>query len=189
MKVGIMITNGGPHPADKWAMTTSGKLMDAVFGSGASVSSRARKFENKLIDILEAAHDGIQKDERSKLKSKGKDRLYDPLDPRKEALEATQKIVAAAAEIGEVEIEDRENPGQMKTVSLAKHFENPKVQQAVAGIVASDLASSIDIDRDHFAADHPNCPHCKGFRKARNEVGGLNAHSHIRSFMEDRPKA
>lgn len=183
-QVGFMITNGGPHPADKWAMTTTGKLMNAIFGQSANASSSARKFENKLIDIFEELHTEAQKSERKHIKVKGKDRLYDRLDPTEYLGDVVEKVVAAAADINEVEIDDQENPGQKKTVSLKDHFQKELVQKTVSQVIGSDVASIMDIERDWHAHRNPNCPHCRAYRKARAEHGGGRAHEHIKSIME-----
>jgi hypothetical protein len=64
---GFMITNGGPHPADKWADVTTDMILNLVDVKEDSVSDAARDaraakrdLRGKLFDIFNGHHEGVQ---------------------------------------------------------------------------------------------------------------------------------
>lgn len=69
-----MITNGGPHPADKWADMTTGTILDLVQVPEDSVTPEAasarqvkRDLRGVLFDIFMAHHSGVQAKEKGDL--------------------------------------------------------------------------------------------------------------------------
>lgn len=70
---GIMVTNGGPHPADKWAEITANQIVDTILidantddisDEAAAARAAKRKLRNELFEIFNSHHDGVQKSER-----------------------------------------------------------------------------------------------------------------------------
>lgn len=108
MRVGVLTTDGGPHPADKWASETAAEILTLVKVDDTSTSEEAtaaRKAKPRLeIDIAEAveAHheDNIAR-ERKKLATY-EDRLNYHYDLSEAGVSATvDSIVAVAEKYGE----------------------------------------------------------------------------------------
>lgn len=184
MRVGIMTTNGGPHPADKWALVTAGQIMEGVFGKDTAETIGARKLEIALLDILLDHHGKVQTRERGKISEHGMDRLFHPVDPREHCAAVVAEIVAEAKKIGRVEIADPEKPGQTKTVDLGAHFEKPEVQQVLAGLIGAHFATSMDIERQWHADRNKDHPDARAFREAHTAHGGAHVHAHAHKYRK-----
>lgn len=184
MQVGILITNGGPHTADKWALTTTSQIMQAVFSASAAETAAARKFENALLDILSPHHDKVQKHERGKIEEHGMDRLSHAIDPRPHCDAVVAEIAAAAAKADPVVVPDPDRPGEMKTIDLGAHFAKADVQAALAGLIGAHFASSMDIERSWHADKNAHHPEAKAYRKARTEHGAAHVQAHIHKYRD-----
>jgi hypothetical protein len=171
MQVGVLITDGGPHSADKWALATTNQIMQAAFSSAAAETAGARKFEIALLDILGPHHDKVQKHERGKIEEHGLDRLGHPIDPREHCAEVVAEITAAARRAGTVE-----------GVDLGAHFSKPDVQAALAGLIGAHFASSMDIERSWHADRNIHHPEAKAYHKARTEHGAAHVDAHIHKY-------
>jgi hypothetical protein len=182
MQVGVMTTNGGPHPADKWALTTTGQIMQAVFSKPAAETAGARKFEIALLDILAPHHEHVQKHERGKIEEHGITRLSHPIDPREHCAAVVADIAAAALKAGSVVVPDPDRPGETITVDLGAHFAKPEVQAALAGLIGSHFASAMDIERSWHADRNAHHDEAKAYHKARNEHGAALVHAHIHKY-------
>jgi hypothetical protein len=185
MQVGVMITNGGPHSADKWAATTASQLMDSVFSAEAQQTIGAKTFELELLKILSPHHDKVHKHERDKIEEHGMDRLAHPIDPREHCAEVVSAIAEAAKQIGKMDVPD--GNGGTKTVDLGAHFAQPEVQEKLAGLIGSHFATSMDIERSWHADRNANDPVAQAYRKARLDHGAAHAHAHIHPGKTEKP--
>lgn len=171
MQVGIMITNGGPHPSDKWAAMTAAHIVGLIEideGSTSAEAVAARKakprLELDLVDILGAFHANVQKRERAALAAEGEGRLLAPLDPNDgivdTPLEVAEAVAAAAAK-----------------TPFGAHFALPAVKAVVAKIVDDHFGKAIDIERSWFAdRQGEGSATVKAYRRARIDFGPRNVH-------------
>ena len=143
MQVGFMVTNGGPHPADRWAdMTTDtilGLLVDANPDDASPAAAAARQAKRdlrpKLFDIMLGHHDVVQANERKGLPAEVKNiaaaraHLADPIKmPDQWGIE--NKVLALLA-----------------TTPWKDHFAKPDVAQVIRNIVRQHTADVMHIER------------------------------------------
>ena len=175
----LLITNGGPHPADKWAAISAAEICDLVqidhqaISEAAAVARIAKpKLQSAIAEALMGHHDVVQKNERSAIEKFGSARLSHSIDPRdhvpKTLDEAVKAVVVCAA------------ASPFKT-----HFAKPDVIEAVTGILGSHFASAMHIERGWHADGHtivdgkpvknhrhdPADPHVVAFRQALGHAG------------------
>jgi hypothetical protein len=109
MRVGVMTTNGGPHPVDKWAAESAGEIMsfvkvddDANTPEAAAVRKAKPRLELDIADALEEYHQANIDAEKEALEEHGDERLSHPFEISKDHLqEAVEAVAAAAAVHGE----------------------------------------------------------------------------------------
>lgn len=141
MKVSFMITNGGPHPADKWAEQTAEAILDLVQVADDSVTAEAasarkakRDLRPVLFDIFYGHHDGVQRIERSGNASvKGAraaaDHVAKPIDVEPHFTVMDQVNAALAA------------------TPFSAHFAKPEVIEVVKQIIGQHTADVMHIER------------------------------------------
>lgn len=139
----VMITNGGPHPADKWAETTVGQIMQV--GSNPA----GRKLELAFLIALEDAFRTAQETERAALAAEGASRLLLPIEPVPAAQEAFAALLAAARE-----------------TEFADHFDRPDAQAHIVKTIGQNLGTAIYIERSWEADKNPNSPESQAFYTA-----------------------
>ena len=132
----IIVTNGGPHPPDRWADTTVEAIMDLIRIPDDSVTAEAltarqakRGLSPKLFAILLPHHDGVQRQHRGALKKVKASQVGEQIDVTPHMDAADQALAALAA------------------TPFAAHFAEPHVQEVVRQIIGSHTASVIDIER------------------------------------------
>lgn len=140
-----MITNGGPHPADKWADMTTDDIMDLLVDSNPDAATpeataarqSKRDLRPALFAIFNAHHDRVQKHERGQLKAvKDHAAACDHCDHTKNPLDVTphlsvmDQVFAALA-----------------ATPFAAHFAQPEVQEVLRQIVGRDTANVMHIER------------------------------------------
>lgn len=138
----IMITDGGVHPADKWAEVTTDAILDLIQIREDSQSrqagiARRDKIALKplLFDVLNDQHDRVQKHERgvcgkhAKLADAHKhaESQIDPLPHVPTALEAVNAVLSKSV--------------------FANHFAKPDTQATVQNIIGQHFADSMNIER------------------------------------------
>lgn len=170
MRVALMITNGGPHPADKLAGATAWKITDLVRVSEdpidpalpeldrAAIEANREAFrqartalEDGVKSILETHHDEVQAHERAQLEEKGSDRLDEDHDHA--ACEGLCAEVIA----------------KTKGTVLEAHFAKPETVARVKEILDHAGALTAHIERSWHADRNPHDAPCKAF-KARHQV-------------------
>lgn len=179
MQVSIMKTSGGPHSAEKWAMTTVGQIMQAVFGIANAETVSQRKLEIAMLDALEHHHGVVQKHERDQIAKDGVNRLAHTLDPSNHVDDPIADLVTATKAVGQVEMADPDNPGQTKKVDVAAHFARADVQEQLKLLIGNHFATSMDIERSFHADRNADHPVAQAYRKARHQHGAHRVHQHV----------
>ena len=136
MRVGIMITDGGPHSSEKWAKETAAQIVDCIVIEPDSLafdalSDQKVAFEKELAVALEASHLEIEDRELTLLADDGMDRVAQPLEPNKEILDQ------ACADVSKV----------AKGKLFERHFERPEVKKFVRSTISSHFATVKHIHR------------------------------------------
>lgn len=141
MQFGILKTDGGLHPADKWAAMTAAQIVSLIeidehSSSEAAVTARRAKarFELDLADALEGHHKAVQEHEIAKLGEAGAARYTASLDPAEHVPDTLDEAMAAVTEAAS---------GTM----FEAHFARPEVQDIVRNTLASHFATAMDIER------------------------------------------
>ena len=128
----ILVTNGGPHPPEKWADVTTSQIMTLIEiapSADRSFAKAKRDFEYKLFGLLTEIHDEVQKSEQGKL-AKDSAHLHSSLAPQQAATEASNKIVEAA-----------------KGTMFAEHFQKNEVRAFVYQTLCQHFADVMHIER------------------------------------------
>lgn len=164
MRIGIITTDGGPHPAEKLASATAWKIADLVRVSDAApdpalseierqaiLENRARftaargMLEVQVTQILLRHHSTVQNAERDALKEHGSKRLDASHDHACDSVCA--EVVAAT-----------------KGTALEAHFARPETQARIHEILHLDSAHNAHVERSWHADRHPHDAHSKAFR-------------------------
>lgn len=134
--VGFLITNGGPHPADKWAEIMVSDIMDLIQIDAASDTAEARAARRakrdisiELFDLFEDALVRVQSSERTAC-AKNRDRVSSRLDPTPH----TPKIVS-------------DFDALMEATPFAAHFAQDAVKEHVRNVFRQRFASVMNVER------------------------------------------
>ena len=135
-----LITNGGAHPADKWAEVTVDTILDLIEVKEDSVSPEAaearkvkRELRPRLFDIFDTHHEGVQAGERAKAPKSVKEATANLDKP----LELHPDVPATLAEVNAV----------LKATPFAAHFAQEHVQQVLTQIIGQHTADVMHIER------------------------------------------
>ena len=152
---GVLITNGGAHPADKWAAATASHIVSVADNVGGGQKAAAVKLEAAIIDILEKHHNLAQKGERFAIQADAS-RVAETLS----AQDHTDLMTAADEIITEI-----------KATPWAAVADTEEFKLGVVAVLRSHIQTNMQIERQIYADSNPNCPHAKAFREMTN-VGG-----------------
>jgi hypothetical protein len=147
----ILITDGGPHPADKWAVVTAEHIFQIGPGVTGDKMLAAKKFQITIAEILMPHHQGVQDDAQVSLKADAVAHMATAYDPLAKAQAACAAIVSAAA-----------------ATPWAEHFAKPEVQQAVIQEIGNHFATAEHIERSWHADRNPDTDAAKAFRAKHN---------------------
>lgn len=147
MQMTLMMTDGGPHPPEKWAAVTVRGVLNIAESAPDALLREAREFENKAVAILTKHHALIQDHERAGLVTEGPDRLASDIDPSGHIPDAVDDIIALA-----------------KGTSFAAHFDNPETRSYLNQLLHEHFHHSMWIERSWHADTHPDHPLSKVFR-------------------------
>lgn len=188
MQVGVLKTDGGPHPAEKWARMTAWMLsnhlidVDENASSPRAVAIREARDElnQRLYKVLKEHHAKVQNGERAKLKSVGAARLSAPLRQSEEARgAAVAEHVDVDALVDAVVAEAKVHP------EVFAHYSKDETKDAIRQQLLRDFASVMDVEHgwhaDGFVVgadgvtrqnlDHdPRDPHVKAWKAARAKL-------------------
>lgn len=133
----IMITNGGPHPADKWAEVTTQSVLDLIEIADNSATPEAfaarkakRDLQPVLFDLFMDGCDCAQQAERTAIEEAGHCRSNEAIDPCEHLDEIMTNFSAA-----------------MAGTPFAEHFAKPEVLDVVRRMVGKNVATAIHIER------------------------------------------
>lgn len=138
----LMITNGGSHPADKWAEVTTDAILDLIEVADSSASDAAaearavkRGLRATLFDIFNGHHDGVQMRERNALASIKKH--ADASKHCEKPLEMHEDVPSALEEVN----------AAFKQTPFAAHFAQQHVQEVLRSIIGQHSANVQHIER------------------------------------------
>lgn len=137
----FMITNGGPHPADKWAETTTDAILalvnipdDADTPTAAAARQAKRDLRPALFNIFNVHHDKVQRHERTQLKAV------------KEHAEAALLATGALSPHSHMSVMD-DVQAALAATPFAAHFAEPHVRGIIKQIVGQHTANAMHIER------------------------------------------
>ena len=128
----LMITDGGPHPASKWAVMTASQIIQIE-----GISTEAQELEKKILSVLEAEHATVQLYERRKLQDKKYRKT--PIDPSPYIDRAFNVVIK-----------------QADGTPFQDHFAKPDVQEYIRTVLGNHFATSMDIERGWHASRKQN---------------------------------
>jgi hypothetical protein len=144
----ILVTNGGAHPPEKWAMTTAEQIFDIGTGVAGDRLIQAQKFQLIIAEALMPHYEKAQTAERSKL-AEDSNYIFAAPDGAAYADEAVKAIVAAS----------QNTPWQA-------HFAKADVQEAARIVIADHFHTSQHSERLWFADRHPENEVAQSFKAA-----------------------
>lgn len=150
MEIGIMATNGGPHPADKWAETTASHIVTIADSLTGERRGAAIKLQAAIYDILLEHHTTVQSGERDKIKEFGVARLQHDMTPNDHVNidDAVADIVAAT-----------------KGTAWEADFQKPDVQEYIKQVLSDHFMQNAFIERSWHSDRNSNTPEGAAFRK------------------------
>ena len=138
-----MITNGGPHPADKWAETTSDAICDLIEireGSESKQAGIARRVKMELritlFDIFNEHHDMVQGHEKEDLAT----RIKSHAQARGHCDKKINHAHHLTDTVARVE-------AALAATPFATHFAKPAVQEIIRTIIGQHTATVMHIER------------------------------------------
>jgi hypothetical protein len=136
----VLITDGGPHSAEKWAEATASHIVSIAEHVAGEKRAQAVKLEAAVIDILEGHHTTVQAGERGKIAEVGHDRIAHDLDPEHHLVldDVIADIVAAA-----------------KGTPWEADFAKPEMAENLRVLLVSHFSTSMHIERSLHADRNP----------------------------------
>ncbi len=125
-----MITNGGPHPPEKWADVTARAITDLIVIEPTAPTQAIvdkREFEMALFKLLIEQHKHTQDRARNALAAEGHVDHRQIVHDRAPAV--TEKVTALA-----------------HGTRFAEHFAKPEVKSFVHNVIGQHFANSVDIE-------------------------------------------
>lgn len=157
MIVGVLATDGGPHPPETWAAVTASQVIDIASSASGALLAEARDFRARVEEILVGHHRLAQEHERGGLATEGAERLGTDIDTSGHVPDAVDDIIAAA-----------------KGTSFAAHFAQPPVRAYLERLVHEHFHHSMHIERQWHADSNPEHPHAAAFKeRVLNGLGGF----------------
>lgn len=151
--VGILITDGGAHPADKWAEATAQHIVKIAESASGERRAAAVKLEAAIIDILEGHHAIVQNGERAAIVEHGHARILHPLDADHHiSVDGAVKEIVAAA----------------KNTPWAVDFEKEETVAGLTHLLHSHFKTSMHIERSWHADRNPKPDEAKAFYALHN---------------------
>lgn len=131
-----MITNGGPHPADKWADMTTDTILDLIKIDDDSATPEAavaraakRNLKPVLFDIFNGHHSAVQAAEKGNLARAKKSMLTETLNVTHHMTIADEVDAALAA------------------TPFGPHLAKPEVKAVIRQIIGQHTADVMHIER------------------------------------------
>lgn len=157
MLVGVLATDGGPHPPEKWAAVTASQIIDIASSASGVLLTEARGFQAKIEAILARHHELAQTHERTSLATEGPERLTGEIDTSGHLPDAVDDIVSAA-----------------NGTSFAAHFAKPEVRAYLERLLHEHFHHSMHIERLWHADANPDHPAVSVFKdRVTNGLGAF----------------
>lgn len=138
MQFGILVTDGGPHSAAKWAEHTAAHVIQIAKDAPDMKQVPARKLEIAIIDILERVHQASMDHEKGKLAELGAERHDHPHEPGEFANMAFNEITEAA-----------------NGTPFEAHFQDPEYANYLMPVLLEHFAAGQEIERQ-WHDTHPS---------------------------------
>lgn len=161
MIVGMIATDGGPHPAAKWAEITVEQIVQVE--ENASEAAMALRGNIKI--ALAEEFERVQSSERSAIE-RDVLRVGTLIDPSQFLEAALAKVISTAS-------------GTKYESAISEGREHIK------RVLGRSFATAIDIERDWYARRNSDEPICKAYRRAREAHGAPFIHAHINSYLPE----
>ena len=171
----ILVTDGGPHSAEKWAEATSSHIVDIAQHVAGEKRAAAVKLQAAIIDILEGHHTTVQNGERAKLAGvTGHDRLQAELDPEHHlSLEQVVAEIIAAANGTPWEADFNYAGQEAHFGEEGEHYPRiPSMAENLTALLSNHFASSMHIERSWHADRNPAEHQSIKFKQTHN-LGGV----------------
>ncbi len=131
MSISFMVTNGGPHPPEKWADVTA-RAIAALIVIEPTAPTQAivdkREFEVELFKLLIGLHQEVQDNERALLRSGQQSAGIDP----SASVDHVVGLAHRFARIGD-------------------HFSKPEARAFLHNVIGQHFADSVHIERSWHA--------------------------------------
>ncbi len=146
---GVMRTNGGPHPADKWAEATASHIIEIADHVAGEKRGAGIKLQAAIIDILEADHAAVATGEHAKVHA-SHDHLQTPLDASQHVgMDTTVRAIIAAA----------------KGTPWETDFAAPEIAEHLKALLTSHYNTNADIQRQYHCDRHPDAPQAQAYKR------------------------
>ena len=147
----ILTTDGGPHPADKWATATAEMLVPLDKLTDGHRRNAAKRLQADIADALEPHHQGVHDAERAGIAAAGFDHFGTDFDHTAHTPPAVAAVIAAS--VG---------------TPWEGHFADPTVQAIVAQVISTHFNTSADIERQWHADRNPDHEVAIAYKAARH---------------------
>lgn len=173
MQVGILKTDGGPHPAEKWAFATATHLVLVSPNADSLLQRDAFLLQMKVADAIEKHYTELQKVEADALALHGDDHLATPIDPTPYIDAALADVVAAAkGSKWEKHFQSTERKPHESNAFLAPNEEPlepyPSVQDVMRTVLATHFATAMHVHRSWHVDKNPDGKNAKAFTAAHH---------------------
>jgi hypothetical protein len=178
MEIGVMVTNGGPHSAEKWAETTASHIVTIADSIAGEKRGSAIKLQAAVIDILTGHHTTVQHGERDKIKKHGNARLQHDMTPNDHvSVDSVIADIIAAGQgtpwqdafnyQGQPRIEDEYKIDANGNEVLAKKGQDyrPSFKKYLTDVLTDHFMSNAFIERSWHADQNAHTPEAQAFHK------------------------
>jgi len=179
MQVGVLKTDGGPHPPEKWAFATATHLVLISPNADTMLQRDAFMLQMQVADAIEKHYVKLQADEAAALATNGDDHLATPIDPTPYIDAALADVVAAAkGSKWEKHFQSTARREHESNAFLAPNEAPldpyPSVQDVMRTVLATHFATAIHVHRSWRVDKNPDGPNAKAFRAAHHPGLGPN---------------
>lgn len=159
MLVGVLKTDGGPHPAEVWAQVTASQIIDIASSASDVMLKEAREFEAEVVKALTTHHSNVQQTERAAIKKHGVARLTHEIDTHDHLKDAIDDIIKLA-----------------RGTSFGPHFAKPEVRAYLEKLLHEHFHHSMTIERSWHADANADHEHAIAFKQKITD-GRLGAYA------------
>ena len=151
MFTGILITDGGPHPADKWAVFIAERIVPTDNVKIGSRPALALRLQLAVAEAIEDDFAKIQADEQQKLAA-DPEHLFSPHET--DTYVSTMMMDIATCAAG--------SPWE-------DHYKSPVVQDEIRSLLTQHVKDTMHIERSWHTDRNPDLEQSKRFKAALYE--------------------